>query len=147
MSIFFKIVFNISIVPSDFLRLWFVQKTKRNEKNNHVLSILHLANTVNYNHFIWKIYVLRRNRLFFSVWHILSTIQIWNCTYYNTKGKWEEKSIQFGQRGWVREKGISSLVFCFLFYFLGRVGVPGLKDDKKNQKQFTKSQSAKGCIS
>lgn len=58
--------------------------------------------------------------MFFSVWHILSTIQIWNFTYYNTKGKWEEKSIHFAQRGWVRERGLFTCFFFFLF--LGRVG-------------------------
>ena len=62
------------------------------------------------------------NVFFFSVWHILSTIQIWNCTYYNTKGKWEEKSIHFAQRGWVRERGLVHLFFFLFFLFLGRVG-------------------------
>lgn len=44
-----------------------------------------------------------------------------------------------------KREGISSLVFSF-FYFFRQDGEPGLKDDKKKQKQFTKSQSAKGCI-
>lgn len=52
---------------------------------------------------------------FFSVWHILSTIQIWNCTYYNTKGKWEEKhsfcTKKLGKRGLV-------LFFFFLVLFV-----------------------------
>lgn len=58
---------------------------------------------------------------FFSVWHILSTIQIWNCTYYNTKGKWEEKSIHFCTKRLGKREGIGSFVF-FFFLFLGRVG-------------------------
>lgn len=41
-------------------------------------------------------------------------------------------------------EGSGSLFFSF-FIFLARWG-PGLEDDKRKQKQFTKSQSAKGCI-
>lgn len=60
------------------------------------------------------------------------------------KRKWKEKSIHFAQRDWVRERGLVHLFFSF-FYFSAGWG-PGLEDDERKQKQFTKSQSAKGCI-
>lgn len=128
----------------DFLNIVFTYHNFCNEpkykETNQVVIIFQLANTLNYNRFILKIYVLTWC-FFFPVWYTLSTIQIWNCTYYSTKGKCEEESIHFRQQSWVRER-ISSLVF-FIFR---QGGEPGSKDDKKKPKQFTKSQSAKGCI-
>lgn len=80
----------------------------------------------------------------FLVWHILSTIQIWNCTYYNTKGKWEEKH-SFAQRSWVRGILFFFCLFYCLFFlklFLGRVE-QGSEDDKRKQTIY-KEPECKG---
>lgn len=81
---------------------------------------------------------------FFRLAHLIhyTDMKLYILQYKRKMGR-EKHS--FAQRSWVRERVVGHLFFFPFFYFLAGWG-PGLEDDKREQKQFTKSQSAKGCI-
>lgn len=68
---------------------------------------------------------------FFIVWHTFSTIQIWNCTFYNTKGNGKGKAFILDNEILDKREGISSLLFSF--FILGRMWNQVKRVTRKNK--------------